>query len=309
MIMSPIQYVVNVPTSNWSAYFGSYQNQKWGWWDSDSCWALSGINCFEDYLTMLRANGRFSDEAIKFFTDNGYIDSDGDFSLSERFIEIMSTVKDDGNNQMEAGILAQKFGLIPRSMLGYTQAQAYAQVSRASFDADYFNQDAVSTDMLTLGQKFLEYVNISRQWIGTNFETPSNQVLIAALAQAPLQIGVPVPADISAWNDTVVKWDGSTVVAHAVELYAVNADGTYAIYDQYEPHLKTLSADYPLYLVSQYILDPIAPAVSNPVPQPAPQVVSLWTSIFNFFNGIFSYMWYNSPWRSLQGLSSQRHNI
>ena len=95
---SPIKYEVRVLDGNWSPYFGHYQNQKWGNFDSSSCWALSGINCFEDQLEWLWKNGMFSQDSKNFFTQNGYIDSDGDFSLSERFIEILSKVQDNGNN-------------------------------------------------------------------------------------------------------------------------------------------------------------------------------------------------------------------
>src|ERR1039458_8635511 len=96
---SPIPYEVRVPTGNWSSLFGHYENQKWGMWDSNSCWCLSAVNCIEDQLEWLWKNGMFSPEAKNFFTVNGYIDSDGDFSISERFYEIISGVKDAGNSQ------------------------------------------------------------------------------------------------------------------------------------------------------------------------------------------------------------------
>ena len=78
----PIPFENRIQTGDWSAYFGHYENQRWGEWDSDSCWALSGVNCIEDQLEWLWKNNKFSQEAKDFFTKNGYIDTDGDFSLS-----------------------------------------------------------------------------------------------------------------------------------------------------------------------------------------------------------------------------------
>lgn len=286
-IMTPIKYEVRVPSSDWSTYFGKYENQKWGQWDSDSCWYLSAINCAEDQLEYLYKTGQFSDEAKKFFNDNGYIDTDGDFSLSERFGEIISGVKDNGNDQMDAWILMQEYGCIPRFLLTYMNEEAYRFTSQQAFDNDYFNKNVISSQMYALGQEFLKHVNISRQWIGKAGQTPSLDVLKAALKQAPLQIGIPVPYNTINWNQPIVEYDGGLQAQHAVELYAIDDKGQYLIFDQYLPSLKILSSDYLLIFVTQGIINPVQTVIVNPVPQDIP-TNSMWQAVMNWFNGIFN---------------------
>jgi hypothetical protein len=284
-IVKPIQYEVNVPTGDWTPYFGKYENQKWGLWDSDSCWALSGVNCAEDQAEMLWKNGMFSDEAKKFFTDNGYVDSDGDLSFSEQFYEILSGAKDGGNNQMNLWSLMQQYGIVPRSKLCYTQARAQQWTNQTDFDNDYFNPAQITPELKALGIQSKNYINVARQWIGTNWTTPNIDILRAAIKQAPLQLGIPVPQPTYLWNSPIIKWDGRVSADHAVECYKINDDGTLCIFDQYEPNLKVLGAGYYLPFVTQGILYAVAPAATNPVVQPVDN--SFYTWIMNWFNGIF----------------------
>lgn len=284
VLMTPIKYEVRVLDGDWTPYFGNYQNQKWGQWDSNSCWALSAINCAEDQCEWLMKNKKFTAEAIKFFSSNGYIDEDGDFSFSERFLEILSGVHDNGNNQMTAWVLMQENGLIPRSMLDYSAERANKFYSKAAFNDDYFNKAEITPAMVELGRQSLKYINISRQWIGNNFKTPDINVLRAALKQAPLQIGVPVPVDKYLWNREFVQYDGRKIADHAVQLYKMNLDDTYGIFDQYLPNLKRLSKDYFLPLVTQGIIN-ATPVVVEP---PRGFWNVFWSAVMNYYNGIIN---------------------
>lgn len=279
-----IQYEVRLPSGDWSPYFGKYQNQKWGQWDSDSCWCLSAINCAEDQLEWLRKNGMFSQDALDFFSLHGYIDADGDFSLSERFIEVMSGIKDAGNNQMDAWILMQSVGCIPRPMLTYSAQRASLFSTQQGFVNDYFDPRVITDEMKALGKQFLYYVKIERQWIGTPWKTPTIEIIKAALKQAPVQIGIPVPRNISLYNTSaLISYDGKVSADHAVELYALSPNGQYEFFDQYVPNLKILSSDYYLPFVSQGILSAVAQQAVNPIPQN-----TLWN---RFFSAVFA--WYN----------------
>lgn len=283
---TPILYEVRVPDGDWTPYFGKYQNQKWAQWDSDSCWCLSAINCAEDQLEWLRKNSMFSSDAIHFFIINGYIDEDGDFSLSERFLEILGGVKDAGNNQMEAWVLMQAHGCIPRSMLTYTSQRAGLFKTQETFNDDYFNLDAVTPEMIALGKQFKTYVNIARQWIGTAWKTPPLDVLRSAIKQAPLQIGFPVPRDISLYNNILpIPYDGKVSADHAVEMYKIQDDGKYNFFDQYIPNFKTLDSSYYLPFVSQGILTATQPQVVNLIPQDT-RWNRFWSSVMHWYNGI-----------------------
>ena len=45
LFVQDIPYDLRSIDGDWSKYFGSFDNQIWGKWDSKSCWALSAINC------------------------------------------------------------------------------------------------------------------------------------------------------------------------------------------------------------------------------------------------------------------------
>lgn len=287
-IVSPVPYEVRVLDGDWSGYFGKYQNQKWGAWDSDSCWCLSAVNSAEDQLEWLWKNGMFSNEAKEFFTKNSYLDGDGDFSLSERFHEILCGNLDSGGTAEEAWQSFKDRGFIPRSMLTYTAERANMWGTKTAFNTDYFNRAEMTPAMLSLGQQSLGHISIAYKRIGKQWQTPNRTLLLTAMKQAPINFGIPVPKIVQNWNQTNVKWDGTFSMAHEVEGYRMPADGTYPIFDQYLPNLKVLSTDYFIASAVQGIINAVSPAIVNPVPQPSgEQDDTFWTWVFGWFNGFF----------------------
>ena len=135
----PIPYERRIVGGNWSPCFGKYENQRWGEWDSDSCWCLSAVNSAEDQIEWLWKNNMFSPEAKQFFQSNGYIDGDGDISLSERFHEILCGNRDAGGTSQEAWQSFASRGFIPRSQLTYSLQQSQQWPTQQAFDNDYFN--------------------------------------------------------------------------------------------------------------------------------------------------------------------------
>ncbi len=288
-IFSPsIPYEVRVLNGDWSPYFGKYENQKWGLWDSESCWCLSSVNSFEDQMEWLWKNNMFSQEAKDFFTSNGYIDSDGDFSLSEMFHEILDGNYINGGTPEEAWQSFENNGMIPRSMLNYSAQRASKCASQSEFVQDYFNPQQVTQAMRDLGQKFLKYVNIQFQNIGTPWYTPSPVLIQAALKQAPLNIGISCPIkNVYLWNNPFVQYDGGKTPQHEVELYALNPDGSYKIFDQYLPNEKTLSSDYYIIYCHQGVVSAKSPASVNTVVQPSTSWQKFIQACNDFYNGFF----------------------
>ncbi len=287
-----IPYEVRVSDGNWSAFFGKYMNQRWGVFDTDSCWCLGGaVNEAEDQLEWLWKQGMFSAEARAFFTNNGYIDSDGDFSLSERFLEIKGGNRQQGGTSEEAWQLIESWGCIPRSMLTYTDAQVQKLGNNIqAVSKDYFNPAAVTPAMEALGRQFKKYVAVNDQRIGKLWITPDKEVLRAALRQGPLAIGVPIPyaGSVCLWNQAWVRYNGARSMDHEVELYAIDSMGQYLIFDQYEPHLKILSADYYIPSVVQGVLNAVTPVAVSIVPQPSSYLQAFWTAVNDFWNGRYN---------------------
>lgn len=273
--VAPTDYVkgvnspISIPPRNvaWSTYLPTYEPQKYTF-DTNSCWCLSGINIVETQLNYLKSIGAFGSEAMQFFVSNGYIDSSGSFSLSERFIEILSGAKGNGNSQWNFWQLASTSGLIPRSMLCYTQAQANQYGNEPSFYADYFSVNDVTPAMVALGKQFLTYVDIAYQWIHNDPTTSCPIATIQSeLAYTPLHLGIPVNPD---WNQVNVPYEGNTDIAHAIEGYGVSTlTPSVAIRDQYQPDDKVLAAGYFIPLVTAGVVTVAVPPAPSAPAQPS----------------------------------------
>lgn len=287
-------YQVVVPSGNWSPWFGEYENQKWGEWDSESCWKLSQVNCLEDELKQSKEGGDMPQAQQDFLTAAGYIDQDGDVSISEQYGEILGGLGIQGGDAPFAWQIDQKWGCIPRAMLNYSVAQAAACATDAAFVADYFNEAKVTPAMKALGKKFLQYFSMDYQRIGDLGATPPMAVLQAALQQAPCSVGIPVPyiGGVCMWNMPDVTYQGGTVAQHEVELYGIDATSPfpYLVFDQYLPNLKALSANFLLVGVIQGTVACIpqgtAAVPANPVPQ-STYWDEFWAGVEDWYNGVF----------------------
>lgn len=231
---------VSLP-KDWSLYFGQYESQKHDDLDSNCCWAYSGNEVIEDSLEYLWKTNKLSPSLVQWFKDNGYIDEDGDFYLSRRWIPIWSGVKRNGNDPANFWSLTKEYGAIPNSMLPYTN------------NIDYFDKAFVTKRMVDLGREFKRRINIEYTEVGFRFINKSIERLQSAISQSELQICIPVPEDVSKWNNELVKYDGGRHAQHAVALYKIDptSDYPFFIYDQYQPMLKRLSSDYFIPIVGQ----------------------------------------------------------
>lgn len=292
-LATPIQYEVRNPTGDWTPFLSTFQDQRFGRWDSDSCWMLGGaITPCEAQMNWLWANGMFSQEAKDFFMSNGYLDGSGKFAFSERFHEILCGNKDQGGTAAEGWQSLQKRGIIPRPMLTYTVERSNQWNTQQDFDNDYFSISNVTPAMILLGQQSLEYVRFAYQTIGKNWTIPTPDIFRETLKQAPLSIGIPIPINVFNWNNSFVQYDGATTVAHEVCNISLSPNNEYNIDDQYNPFRKTLSADYYIPIITQGIVYPITQVSANPIPQPSN--VSFWTALENWWNSAFGSFVFNN---------------
>jgi hypothetical protein len=280
-IQTAIQYVVRVTGTNpWLSFFPTYENQRWGNWDSDDCWCLSAVQNATFNLNWILKNNMFGTEALNFWNSNGFI-VNGTFQLSELFHEILCGNLDNGGTSPEAWQSFQARGFIPRSMLNYSQVLAQNDPTDLIFIEDYYNTSRVTPAMLALGQQSLKYISIAYQSLSAN-----TMIMQAALQQAPLNIGIPV--EPTQWNQVNVPLNTSKLYCHEVSLYWINPDNSLCINDQYQPNPKVLAAGYSIGPVTQGIINAVAPAVVISVPQPTGTMNdSWWTMIEGWFNGIF----------------------
>lgn len=282
-ISSSIPYSVRNPSGDWTDFFSpdSWTDQLYeGKWDTDSCWLFNAFDQWEEQLEWLKANGQFGQDALSFLQSNGYFDADGHFDLSRDYLAVLGGLRNEGGSQIAAPQLLASYGAIGASSLSYSGDDGTYQ----AFLTNYFNPGRVTPQMIALGKRFLQYVSVAYEWIGDGNATPAIADLRASLLQAPLSIGIPIPADAALWNSPSVKYDGSRTIEHAVTLLAVEDDGTYKILDQYNPAVKTLSADYYVPLVNNTVLAAVSPASPPPIEQSAP-VPSWWARLWSSLNG------------------------
>ena len=264
IFQAPIPYKPLLQSGDSSPYFGNFlESQRYGNWDTDCCWDWAFIEIMETRLCMLRSMNLIPQDTLTWLQQNGYIDSTGDFYLSRRWGGILSGVKDAGNSQDNAYILAGQMGLIPHSMLPYDPADALKYANKAQFVADYFNPAIITPAMRALGLEFLKRFTIMGKSLA-----PTLTNIMTYLHEGSLQIGV--PAQSPGWNQVnVPRPIGDNNADHSVELYKYDPSGVpfpKYIYDSYNIRLKQLSNDYPIILLTRVYIWP--KAVTQPVPLP-----------------------------------------
>lgn len=247
---APVLPPVNLLSGDWTAYLPSPEPQRWIY-DTDECSQLGGfINPLETYFNWLKSTNQLSPAFLDFCTKNGYFDSNGSFSFSERFTAILDGTSINGNMVQNAWACFQRYGVIPRSMLNWTLNEAQQYPNQALMDTSYYNPAAVTQPMIDLGAQFLSYVKfIAWGWVG-GVGDGSTDIPVANLATglqtSPCAIVVPVPNPVTDWNQVNIPYTGGTTLNHAVMLYKVDQTNPYPLYfmDQYAPYQKQLQEGY-----------------------------------------------------------------
>lgn len=265
-LFTDIPYNPLLPDGDSTPYFGTYEGQRYGNFDTNDCWDFSACEVAETRLEMFWKMNLIPQESKDWLTKNGYIDSDGDFYLSRRWVAILSGVRDSGNVQIDFWNVASVAGLIPNSLLPYNPKDALAWIDKEQFNNDYFNPNVITKEMEQMGLEFLKRFKIMAENLSGGYLDDISTVLQTYLKEGTLQIGHPVPQDGS-WNQTnVLQPKGRTVADHATELYKFDQLSSYPfdIYDSYEPHLKKLSRNYYIPLITRVSIVPISTPVVVP---------------------------------------------
>lgn len=278
---SSIQYNPILPNGDSSPYFGTYEGQRFGQYDTDCCWDFSGCEVAETRLQMLTLKGLIPQNTMAWLKSNGYIDSQGDFYLSRRWVAILSGVRDGGNQQINFWNLASVAGLIPNSMLPYDPTEAQRWITKDQFNNDYFNPKVITKEMELLGLEFLKRFTIQAEIVPGGYISDIRVNLQPLLKEGSVQIGHPVPQDGS-WNQFTVNYPvGRTIADHATECYRLDDTGIYPLYDydSYLPNLKRLSSNYYVPYITRVS---ILPKQIQSVPIVS-QWQMFWANIFAFF--------------------------
>lgn len=279
--MNIFPYNFLVPTGDSSPYFGNYEGQRYGTWDTDCCWDFAAAEVAETRLETLLKLNQLPQNHIDWLTANGYIDQEGDFYLSRRWVAILSGVKDQGNIELNFWKIASTVGLIPNSMLPYSVTEAAKWITKGQFNNDYFNLNIITPVMRAMGQEFLKRFQIQAEDIQN--KTPLS--LETYLKEGSIQIGV-LAAQDGSWNRQKVDYPIKNFGAHSVELYkydpVTDPAYPYFIYDSYEPHCKQLSKNYQIPIATRISILPI-PFV-YPIEQQKSVWEKVWEAVWKYFS-------------------------
>jgi len=252
-----IPYVVNIANGDWRPFQTDHTKQMLKF-DTDECSELSPIKALEAQCNWLKSLGKFSPDALNFFTTNNYFDASGNFSFSDEFNAILDGTTINGNNPWNLVESVRTQGVIPRPMLEMTLEESQIYNSQEEQDSAYYSQNRITPQMITLGLQSLKYISLANEWINNGDGNTLVSVLMEAQKQAPLIIGVPIPENVYIWNSGQVTWDGGKQLQHCVDIEFIDASTNpfpFFIGDNYDPFTKVLSADY---WISQVILSVVS---------------------------------------------------
>lgn len=272
-----------------SPYFGTYETQKYGKYDTSCCWDFAASELLETRLEMLSKMSLIPTDTLKWLNDSGYIDITGDFYLSRRWIAILSAVQNAGNEEIHFWDIAGKAGagVIPNKMLPYSQADAFDEYSQDDFNNEYFDPQVITKDMELMGIEFAKRFKLEAVSMTGGYFKDISVKLQTYLKEGSMQIGIPVPQDGS-WNQEKVKFTNRFVADHSVELYKFDptSDYPFYIYDTYEPHLKRLSQDYYVPVITRVVVTPISIPAKVPISPLVSNWSKFWYNIYAWIKGI-----------------------
>jgi hypothetical protein len=250
------------PSGDWTSYLpaGEWQKLMQTNFETDACVSFSDVQPYATYLDFLIATKQVSADALAFLNSNGYI-VDGCVSFSPRFTAKVSGTTTNGNSLPVVAQASRTFGFVPDADWPWPVDAINASPDNAW--AIYYAD--VPQSVLDKGKAFLAHFTPQYDWVIPPGGAQDAQASIKqALTVSPLQIATAV---CWPWNQSAPINGCGPGAAHGTELYKVNDDGTYAIFDHYVPFNKTLAANYNITYAMRLVLTPVA---TVPVTFPAP---------------------------------------
>lgn len=205
-------------TDDWTKYLPVNEMQASKYFDTWACVSYSACNCIEIYFKYLIDKDLISEENIQWLKDNYYW-RNNEVNFSDRFIAKKSgTVVGAGNSGGRVKDAILECGLVPEDLWTMTADDKYVE--------DYYDEPPESLNKL--GLEFLKRFNLKGEQI---YISPER------LKYSPMQVYV------LAWyiNESGLYYNPGTTINHAVTKVRT---GLEQIFDQYNPYIKTLVADY-----------------------------------------------------------------
>lgn len=251
--MTGVGYEVRIKDGNWTSHLANKERQK-STFDSQSCVSFSGNHAIDTQMNYLLTSGLFSNEAVKYFKEAGYI-VDGRFNSSDRFLAILSGTTKEGNTGQKVLDTARHYGLLPEKDLPF---------GGTSFET-YHNPKVITQEMKDKAKKILDYIKIEYEWVIQRDKISSLKFIIERhLKHAPLQFYIPLCGSYLD-GENPAQMCGLTVPQHAIMAYNMHAFTE--VLDQYDPFTRTLAKDYPVLYATKIVVSSLTKPYQFEVPE------------------------------------------
>ena len=221
--------------NDWTQFLPFGEKQHSVYFDTMACVTFSALNIIEIQLNQLLFKGLIPQDAIKFFSDEGYL-LNGQFNFSDRFTAKMSGTTKEGNYLQAVWNSVKHDGLLPEKDWNYPRIQRTPVFDRD----DYYKE--IPQELKDKALKALNYLEFAYEWLIegkiTEYSSTDLEMLKTELKQAPLHLAAPT----CNWGDGVIEPCGKTRATHATTIFKIN-DYVHD-YDHYDPFVKTLSLKY-----------------------------------------------------------------
>jgi hypothetical protein len=205
------------------------ERQKASRIETMSCVSFSENNVAEIHFERQRRAGEIPASTMRELEALGYV-VDGRLNLSDRFLAWASGTTKQGNYMNKVAQTLREVGAVPEADWPFINAP---------WDEFYKEPPQWVKDK---AKKFLEFFQVSYEWVSVSVNPQSKAYIRIHLKQAPLQVAL---ATCSPW-DSEVGFCGRAGTNHAVTLLHLDENGVATIFDSYDPYTKVLSADYPI---------------------------------------------------------------
>lgn len=275
-----IPFEIRATDGNWRPFLPDFDKQKIAGLETDACVPFSAVESVETQINWFIASGKLPSYHLQKLKDLGFIEPNGQFHASERFIAKLDGTSPNGTAMAAPWDAIRKYGLIPFSDYPFdanitTWEQFYATVPQALLDK---------------GKEFSKLFSVQYEWIVNGGASGTDvQDMKTHLKHAPLCIGVPV---CEPWDQEQPPTCSLTQSAHSTMAY--NVDGLTYFLDHYVPFLKRFDLGYYIPYVMKGVVNiipvPVVPATPIPsVPTnvaPTQNNVNVLTIIVSLYQAI-----------------------
>ena len=236
-MLGAISFEKRLDDGYWRKYRSKFEDQNHGGVDKMNCVSESCTNVIEEQINWMIETGQIETEPIK-----DWLDENGKFETSQRFLAKMSNTSKSGNTQMAVGDALDDYGIPPEKMWPTPPASQYM-----SWDEYY---KTIPAEVKVKALEFNKYFSTRYERLGSVTKT----ALIQHKQQAPLWIAT---ATCNGWSYQDIIQPCSMTPNHATTCDGHKVNVYWDDLDHYKPYEKKLDWNYKIYYPYKLVVTPL----------------------------------------------------